>query len=336
MKQKSIQEFDDLVAARPGAGGGLVSYGWRPTIVTATSQTYSASKKIEIDRSPIGTLYRRVQYFGRYLLARTHSRTIERLLPIVEKAFEHSWVAGVELRVRFWPGSERSFGRLWRWHEDISGRSMTWDAPITVSVFRKRKGKKRQALCMSLYVVNRTLYVGQIQGVLGTDVPTELRAWPKMFIETCQTFARQEALKEVRVPRAEMLYSYRNPFLNSQLLPESRENALKKIRRNMKLLYNSNALELGFVPDGGWFKWDSKTFSAYSSPTAQRPSWGQLGCPKSAMNEHQPQVEAGQDVPKAEVECLKKQGETTKDQAELAVQHHVDCHAKKPMLLEAL
>jgi hypothetical protein len=82
-----------------------------------------------------------------------------------------------------------------------------------------------------------------------------------MFIETCRTFARQEGFREVRVPRAESLYSYRNPFLNSQLLPESRNNALIRIRRNMKLIYDANALELGFVPDGDWFKWKNPSCS---------------------------------------------------------------------------
>jgi hypothetical protein len=134
---------------------------------------------------------------------------------------------------------------------------MHWDAPITISIFRKRKGKKRLALCMSLYVVNRKLYVVQIQGVSGTDAPKELRSWPNLFIETCRTFARQERLSAVKIPRAEMLYSYRNPGLNPHLLPESRENALRQIRRNMSLLYDANALELGFVPDGDWFTWEN-------------------------------------------------------------------------------
>ena len=34
----------------------------------------------------------------------------------------------------------------------LMGQAMSWDAPVTISVFRKRKGKLRQALCMSLYI----------------------------------------------------------------------------------------------------------------------------------------------------------------------------------------
>jgi hypothetical protein len=53
-----------------------------------------------------------MQFFGQYLLARAHAKTIEKLLPIVEKSFEHSWVAEVELRIRFWPGNEDRLTRL--------------------------------------------------------------------------------------------------------------------------------------------------------------------------------------------------------------------------------
>ena len=73
---------------------------------------------------------------------------------------------------------------------------MHWDAPVTVSVFRKRRGKERQALCMSLYIRSGILYIAQLQGVPGTDIPAELRPWPKMFIEACRKFARQEGYKK--------------------------------------------------------------------------------------------------------------------------------------------
>jgi hypothetical protein len=76
-----------------------------------------------------------------------------------------------------------------------------------------------------------------------------------MFIEACRTFARQEGLHEVRVARADSLFSYHTPGLNLALLPVSRERALTQIRKNMELLYDANALELGFVSDQDWFKW---------------------------------------------------------------------------------
>ena len=108
---------------------------------------------------------------------------------------------------------------------------------------------------MSVYLINDILSVAQIQGIAGTDAPKELRAWPKLFIEACRSFAIQERLREVRIPKAETLYSYRNPYLSPQLLPKARIHTLARIRRNMKLLYDTNALDLGFFPDGEWLRW---------------------------------------------------------------------------------
>ena len=181
---------------------------------------------------------------------------IARMLPILEEAFDHPWVAQVELNFRFWPGNDTIFVRLWRLYKSLPAQSMHWDAPVAVSIFRERKGKKRQAFCMSLYIVNGILYVAQIQGIPGTDAPKELRAWPKIFIEACRQFARQEGLREVRIPMAKTLYAYRNPYLAPDLLPKARIHTLWRIRRNMTLLYDANALDLGFFPDGDWLRWE--------------------------------------------------------------------------------
>jgi hypothetical protein len=208
------------------------------------------SRKLELSRSPLGTLYRRTHFLVQYVCARAQPEVVARFLPIVEKSFEHPWVAECELQIRFWPGHDRT----WPWSSN-SLRPMHWDAPIAVSVFRKRRGKRRLALCFSMYLIGKTLHIKQIQGVSGTDVPSELRGWPKMFIEACRTFARQEALNEVKMPRADSLYSYHSPGLNPELLPDSRERAMAQIKKGMELLYDANALELGFIPDGTWFKW---------------------------------------------------------------------------------
>lgn len=125
---------------------------------------------------------------------------------------------------------------------------MHWDAPVTVSVFRKRRGKERQALCMSLYIRSGILYIAQLQGVPRTDMPEELRPWPKKF-------ARQEGLREVRVAKASTLISFLNPY--GRALTEARKKAVPRIRRDMELIYDRNALDLGLVPDGHWFKWQN-------------------------------------------------------------------------------
>ena len=88
---------------------------------------------------------------------------------------------------------------------------MHWDAPVTVSVFRKRRGNERQALCISLYIHYGVVHIAQLQGVSGTDIPAELRPWPIMFIEACKKFTSQEGLQGVRVPKASTLTSFLNP-----------------------------------------------------------------------------------------------------------------------------
>src|SRR5215475_4561380 len=82
--------------------------------------------RFEVDRSLVGILRRRMQFFVCYLWAKARSRTISKLLPIIEGHFKHPWVAGVELKIRFWPGSERSRARLWPWSKRPPGSSMHW------------------------------------------------------------------------------------------------------------------------------------------------------------------------------------------------------------------
>jgi hypothetical protein len=76
-----------------------------------------------------------------------------------------------------------------------------------------------------------------------------------MFMEACRTFSYQEKFKEMRVPRAASLHSYHHPFVPSDLLPDARERMLQRIRKSMEARYDANALALGFIPDGRWFKW---------------------------------------------------------------------------------
>ena len=137
----------------------------------------------------------RMTFLFHYLLARAGAKSINKLLPIVERSFDHPWVTRVELNIRFLLKSPRKKNLI------------TWDEPVTVSIFRKRKGKERQALCMSLYIRSKVLYIMQLQGLRGTDVPPKLRLWARMFIE---------CLQKIRLPggatRGESSESKHAPF----------------------------------------------------------------------------------------------------------------------------
>ena len=213
---------------------------------------------------------RRLVFLSRALLARAASKSINRLLPIIEKSFDNPWVTRVELKIHFWPGSETKLRRFWRLLKSLPRSDfMHWDAPVTVSVFRKRRGKERQALCMSFYIRSGILYIAQLQGVRGTDIPKELRPWPKMFIDTCKKFACEQGLREVKVAKASTLVSFLNPY--GRAPTEEHQKAVPRIRRDMELLYDENALDLGLVPDGNWFKWqNAKSIRSHQLSILQR------------------------------------------------------------------
>jgi hypothetical protein len=208
----------------------------------------------------------RLVFLFRSLLARAASKSINRLLPIIEKSFDNPWVTRVELKIRFQGGVETKLHRFWRLLKSLPRSDfMHWDAPVTVSVFRKRRGEERQALCMSFYIRSGILYIAQLQGVSGTDIPKELRPWPKMFIDACKKFACEQGLREVKVAKASTLVPY-----GGRPLTEEHQKAVPRIRRDMELLYDRNALDLGLVPDGNWFKWQNAKYRNHRPSILQR------------------------------------------------------------------
>ena len=74
----------------------------------------------------------------------------------------------------------------------------------------------------------------------------------------------------MKVARAASHYSYRHPYIRPELLPDGRERALQRIRKNMELIYDKNALDLGLVPDGNWFKWQNASSIRDYQPTILR------------------------------------------------------------------
>ena len=111
------------------------------------------------DRTLLQRFRRRLNFAVRYFEAKKRSKLIAKLLPILERSFDHPWVAGVELKIRFWPGNETKFGELRRVYKSLPAQSMHWDAPIAISVFRERKGsKKAGSLHVDLFGEGRPLH----------------------------------------------------------------------------------------------------------------------------------------------------------------------------------
>jgi hypothetical protein len=183
-----------------------------------------------------------------YRLSLKHEPAIAKLLPIVERCFEHKWVVSVELKLRPSPGHDTVLGRK------VPERPMHLDAPVTVTVLRKRRGRKRQALCMSFYVLGNTIYVNQLQGVRGQDVPVELRSWPALFVASLQKFACNEKFKEIRIAKARTLGSYRYPDAKGTAR-ETIEQVVARIHKNMQSHYDGTARTLGFIEKRRWWVW---------------------------------------------------------------------------------
>lgn len=190
----------------------------------------------------LGQCFGRGKFFLRYLAALASSRRIERLMPIVQQVFHHDWVQGMRIEFLVQYGFTKE-----------PGRCISWDAPVALTIHGTKRGKKKPALGMSLYVQGSTLYIQQLQGVAGIFIPLDLQDWPIRFIEACKVFARQEGYKAVMLPRAETLHSYRRPTVKSSTdVPPQK---LLQLRESMRLRYDVTALQLGFVPAKNWFVW---------------------------------------------------------------------------------
>src|SRR4051812_17138098 len=201
----------------------------------------------EIEDSVSAKLIRRWNHCVRYALARAQRDVIRRFEPFVQRCFEHEWLAGARVSLRFIPGREERELRIpWagekyllrlRWlpwrEEHCSAR---WSAPVTVMVFKHGKsgGKPETVRYMSLFIEDGILHVVQLQGVALIEMPKGLRDWAERFVGATMEFARVANFRGVWVARAESLYSYHNPWVRPHSAPEARERERERIRANLE------------------------------------------------------------------------------------------------------
>jgi len=196
----------------------------------------------------IGKARGAIRFSRWYRLSLKREPGIEKLLPIVERCFEHKWVASVELKLRPFAGCDTVLGKK------VAERPMHLDAPVTVTVLRERKGMKRQAFCMSFYVSGNIIYVVQLQGVPGQHVPVELRSWPAIFVKSLQQLACNEQFEEICVAKARTLRSFRYPDAKGTAR-ETIQQVAARIRKNMQSHYDGTARALGFIEKRRWWVW---------------------------------------------------------------------------------
>jgi hypothetical protein len=81
-----------------------------------------------------------------------HEQAIAKFLPSWNAVSSAGKVVSVTLKLRASPGHDTVLGK------EIPERPMYLDAPVAVTVFsKKRKSRRRQALCMSFYVLRNTI-----------------------------------------------------------------------------------------------------------------------------------------------------------------------------------
>ena len=170
---------------------------------------------------------------------------IDRLGTSIRNTFDHPWVCDVDLEWR-----RRNGGSM------VEGRLVHWDAPIAVLIFRKSKRRRHVAFCMSCYVAGDVISIMQIQGVFAVDIPAALRNWPQLFVQSCQSFAEENNLRQVRVAKASSLYSYHNATVRGDT-QEAIDKARAQIQQRMRGHYDGTAKELGFVETGRWLIWSN-------------------------------------------------------------------------------
>ena len=237
-------------------------------------QTRSVMDAWRALKSGVGMAKWIAEFKGYYFLCRLNAGKLPALKQAVMAHFDNPWVAGVDVQLRPYGGTDFTVKY-----------SVYWDAPVAVSVARKTKRGERLALCMSCYLIGDTISIRQLQGVFALDIPPDMRNWPEMFCEACRTFAMKENLRHVRIARAQSLYSFRKPEIKAED-PVEVEAIKARLRERMIGHYNETARKLGFVERGGWFEWSNPNFDRQRSAQAE---WsGSL----AAMTQVRPQQDA--------------------------------------------
>ena len=207
-----------------------------------TKFSYATALVVALRRR-VGAVKWQIQFRYWYELSRRQKSRISLLRDIIRKHFNHPWVTNVEFQMRECAG-----------HEKAVGTSIHWDAPIAITVCRTRR-RKRQAVCMSLYVAGNAICIIQLQGFFAIDIPVPLRNWPRRFVEACQELAIKNHFKEVRIAKAHSLSSYRDPDIRGAKTEADPEAAIEGVRTRMLSHYDGTARELGFADRGNWFVW---------------------------------------------------------------------------------
>ena len=183
-----------------------------------------------------------------YLAALIQQDRIKGLGLAIKRKFNDPWIADVVVQKR------PVFG------PDVSTRrSVYWEAPVAVVIFRHDKTGSHAALCMSLYVIGDVIYIKQLQGIASTHIPAAIRDWPRLLVEACQDFAVAQNYRQVRIAQASSMPHFQMAGLSADT-PAAGEKIRAGIQSRMLAHYDGTAKTLGFVEAGRWFIWPNPKY----------------------------------------------------------------------------
>jgi hypothetical protein len=244
----------------------------RNALASGQSQHSVRTRNLQIENSLQGKLLRRWTFLYRFILTWPHSGAIQRLEPLVGQFFEHEWVAGVSVRLRFLPGPEDRELRIpWRGNKYLLRLRLLpwrkqdcpahWGAPVTITVSKNSQDDTPKTVrCMSLFIKGDAIHIVQLQGVPLIEMPKGLRDWPERFVRACMEFARRENFRAVRLARPDSLYSYHSPSIRWYFTPTEGAQTAAKIRAAFHKYHDGTARTLGFSTETDWFCWENPDF----------------------------------------------------------------------------
>jgi hypothetical protein len=130
---------------------------------------------------------------------------------------------------------------------------IVWEAAAGFAVW----DEELPMFAMALEIRKGFLCVRQLQGVPGRPVPSDLRDWPRRFVQVAMRFARLAGLKGVRLYRAHTCAFYQRPYFEDPPPMDESQSVeyLKEFRRRMRRRYDGTARQLGFVLNKDYGEW---------------------------------------------------------------------------------
>ena len=187
-----------------------------------------------------------IRFYKNYLVARRRQVELKPIEAFVRDRLEGQF-AGEQA-----PIVDVKMQLLKRWKK-VSG--ITFDAPIVVVATMDAV----PAFGMAFELNGKEIRIRQLQGVRGFSTRGRyhpVRAWPRLFVESCQDLALMHGYSRVLLVRSHRSYSWKHPDSGYGLeTPEGFRRHLEIRSRLMKRLDGTAQSIPGFEMEKNWWVW---------------------------------------------------------------------------------